>query len=106
MNFSNLSIGVSRVTEGTDPLIGFLKNWESVVGNYVKGYLLPIGVLLTLLNNFIVLAIIVKGRNVRNRISGQMRIYYASLAIGDTSTAIPLHATYFAGIINFYFFNY
>ncbi len=81
-----------------DPFVEFLIYWERNIGNYVKGYVLPIGILLSVINNLITLYICGWGREAKRKITPQMRIYYSALAIFDTSTAIFLHGTYFGGL--------
>ena len=80
-----------------DPLVSFLEYWENTVGNYIKGYFLSFGLLLTFCNNFLILSILIFGPEVKKKVSISMRIYYAAIAIGDVSTVLPLHATYLAG---------
>ena len=79
-----------------DHLTEFLKIWENSAGNFVKGYVLSIGVLLTCLNNIIILIILTFGSEVKLQMTQSMRIYYGALAFGDTNAAI-LHFTYWAG---------
>ena len=102
----NLSVSylteIQQTTTQADHFIIFLKQWEGIYGNYTKGYVLPIGVLLTVINNLIIFLVVSFGPNVRKRVSPQMRIYYGAIAIADTSTSFPLHATYFAGKLHYY----
>ena len=71
--------------------------WENTIGNYAKGYFLLIGIILTLINNLAVLVVLLKGSQVKKKISKQMYTYYIAIAIGDTCTVITTHASYFAG---------
>ena len=80
-----------------DPLTAFLQAWENSAGNIIKGHVLGIGLILTCVNNFLILLILCFGHEVENQMTKSMRIYYAAIALGDTSTVFPLHATYFAG---------
>ena len=80
-----------------DHFAAFLLRWENSVGNYLKGYILPAGVLFAIVNNLIVILIFGFGSEVKRKVSLQMRIYYIILGIADISTSFPLHATYFAG---------
>ncbi len=80
-----------------DYFLSLMQNWESCFGNYLKGYLLPIGVILAIINNLLILYICSFGSGVKRSVSVQMRIYYSVLAFFGVSTALSLHGTYFAG---------
>ena len=90
-NSSNVQLNIE------DTLQAFLESWESTVGIFIKAYVNFAGVILTFLNNFLVILIFIFGIQVKRQVTKQMRIYYIAIAIGDTSTVIPLQATYWAG---------
>ena len=97
MDFLNSTVAdTKKLGETDDPLTAFLKSWENTAGNFVKGYVLSIGVLLTCINNIIVIIILKFGSEVKLQMTQPMRIYYGALAFGDTNAAI-LHFTYWAG---------
>ena len=93
--------GGFNITETRSFMKIFLQNWEDSVGNFVMGYINPAGVFLTLVNNLMVILVFYYGPQVKAEIPIQMRINYVALAFGDTSTSLPLHATYWLGKKNF-----
>ncbi len=88
---------MSNETTQSDTENDSLENLEKIIGNYVKGWLLPIGIVFAIINNLIVILVCFFGQEVKTQVSKQMRIYYIGLAIGDLSTSLPMHATYFLG---------
>lgn len=65
----------------------------------IEGYILPIFVLFTIINNVLVLIIFIASKDVTKRIKSSIRVYYIATAIGEILVCIPFHLTYFLGIM-------
>ena len=87
-SFSQLSQGFSL-----DVLFGVINN------NFIA-YGIPGGIVLTLLNNVIVIALLAKKGTLRSKLGKTVRIYYLAMAFGDISTALASHLRLFLGILS------
>ena len=99
MGIPYIELQQKNETQPEDSLVQTMENWEILIGNFVKGYILLAGIALTLINNFIVILVFLLGKHVKSDVKKQMRLYYTALAFGDLSTALSLHATYLAGML-------
>lgn len=79
-------------------------NWIQVHIIYpIEGYFLPEFVILTIINNFLILTIFIACKDVTKRIKSSIRVYYIATAIGEIFVCIPVHLTFFLGVMFFSF---
>ena len=81
------------LTKEESNLLAFLV----VVNDLFIAYCLPVGVILTTVNNVVVFLILIKKGPLRNKLCKTVRIYYMAMTFGDINTAIAAHLTYFLG---------
>ena len=63
----------------------------------IEAYVLPVLVVLTIVNNVLVLIIFITSKDVTKHLKQSIRIYYIATAVGDAFVPIPFHFTYFLG---------
>lgn len=74
-------------------------NWLQIHIIYpIEAYVLPAFIILTIINNILVLIIYITSKDVTKRIKSSIRVYYITTAIGDIIAIIPLHLTFFLGL--------
>ena len=63
-------------------------------------YALPIALLLNLVNNFLVFCVLAGSERVRRALPATVRLYYLAMALNDVSNSLPMHLTYFLGVLS------
>lgn len=64
---------------------------------YAISYFVPVGYLISIINNFLVILILAKHKQVSERTSKSIRIYYSMLAFCDMSYSSSTALVYFLG---------
>ena len=63
-------------------------------------YALPIALLLNLVNNILVFCVLAGSERVRRALPATVRLYYLAMALNDVSNSLPMHLTYFLGVLS------
>ena len=78
--------------------LNIFSSWYSFHIFYpIVAYFLPIGILLDIINNLLVLLIFGSRKNVNRHIKPSIRVYYIATAIGDIIVCFPVLLFYFLG---------
>ena len=87
-------------TTGETVIIGTsLQLILGLFNDYLMAYCIPIEVIITIINNYIMIVILTKRGPIRNKLGKTVRIYYLAIALGDTNTALSSYLSYFLGIV-------
>lgn len=70
---------------------------EQVLLKFIA-YILPVGILLSLLNNLVVIFIFLFGPNTQRTVSKSLCVYYIAIALSDINSTVAAHLTYFLGM--------
>lgn len=65
----------------------------------VLAYALPIALILNIVNNSLVLCVLAGSERVRRSLPATVRLYYLAMALNDVSNSLPMHLTYFLGVL-------
>ena len=63
-------------------------------------YALPIALILNLVNNILVFCVLAGSERVRRALPATVRLYYLAMALNDVSNSLPMHLTYFLGVLS------
>ena len=75
----------------------------SNINDYLMAYCIPVEVILTVINNALVVLLLTKNRPLKSKLGKTVRLYYIAFALGDTNTVLASHLSYFLGMLRISF---
>lgn len=86
----------------------FLSSYEQAlldIANYINNiilpamlmYMMPVTIFISFFNNIFAILIFIFNKQVTQKITSSVRIYYIAISIADISDTISLHLRYFLG---------
>lgn len=95
-----------NISTATLSPLNIFSNWYSFHIFYpILAYFLPVGILLAVINNLLVLLIFISRKNVNRHIKPSIRVYYIATAIGDIIVCFPVLLFYFLGKLQHFIFT-
>lgn len=106
---SELAISNLTVSQSTRIYTSSFEQALIVIANYINNkilpamlmYMMPPTIFISFLNNTIVILIFIFNKQVIQRITKSVRIYYVAISISDINDTITVHLRYFLGIVLF-----
>ena len=93
---SSISNNTNALSE-TNDLVRITSWINYYILSPINAYFLPIAVILTIINNSLVITIFLFSKDVSGRITPSIRVYYLVTAFADIIVCLPMHLTSFLG---------